>query len=127
MTPPMQAAGAHAPARPQTQPVTAATDDHALWRTAWVEALAALEADVETAERFLTQDDLPAPAPWTPPQIHGPLPEDLLPRAQQLLDRQMATAKLISARLCDTGRQAALAGKLKTAYAPSPVYVDLQA
>jgi len=97
------------------------------WRAAWVEALAALESDVETAERFLTRDDLPAPAPWTPPQLHGPLPEDLLPRAQQLLDRQLSTAKLIAAKLTHTGRQTALAGKLSTALAPSPVYVDLQA
>ncbi len=126
MTPPTQATGGYAGVAPQPGPAAAAAE-HALWRAAWIDALTALESDVETAERFLTRDDLPAPAPWTPPQLHGPLPEDLLPRAQQLLERQLETAKLIAARLTHTGRQTALASRLSTASTPSPVYVDLQA
>lgn len=98
------------------------------WRTAWLRALADLEADVDAAELFLHRDDVAAPEPWVPPQLHGPLPQDLLPRAQQLLERQLDTARRIAERAVLTGRHALLADRLRSpAPAARSVYVDLQA
>jgi hypothetical protein len=95
---------------------------------AWIAALDALELDVSTAEALLRDRSLPAPEPWTPPTLHGPLPQDLAPRARMLLDRQLRVSREIATAMLSAGREQRLAGQLlQPAGPPGPAYLDIQA
>ena len=67
-------------------------------RAAWESALDELERTLETTRRVLSGEvegttyDVPA---WTPPTVKGSMPADLMPRAQELLDRQQDLIKEI--------------------------------
>ncbi len=97
---------------------------------AWVAALDALEADVEQVERLLVEDhlqrDSPPSDPWTPPQGLGPLPLDLRPRADRVLQRQLAATQAITLALAANRRQAQFAAKVENRDqgAPRPAYLD---
>jgi hypothetical protein len=104
------------------------TEPVATFHDAWVAALDALELDVTTAESLLRERSVAAPSPWTPPTLHGPLPQDLLPRARLLLDRQLTVSRQITGAMLSAGRHQKLAGQLlQPAGPPSPVYLDIQA
>jgi hypothetical protein len=100
------------------------------WRSAWVQALDELEADVEAVERMIREEhrsqDLPAATPWDPPPGLGPLPLDLRPRADSILTRQLAAAKAAALAITVNRRQTAFAAKVEvgTAGKAVPTYVD---
>jgi hypothetical protein len=100
------------------------------WTTAWTAALDTLEADVQEVEDMLAADhrqrDNPITNGWKPPTGLGPLPLDLKPRADSILNRQLAAAQAVSLALATTRRQAAVAARIETGQqaAPRPAYVD---
>ena len=100
------------------------------WRSAWVQALDELEADVEAVERMIKEEhrnqELPLAASWQPPPGLGPLPLDLRPRADTILSRQLAAAKAAALAITANRRQTAFAAKIEvgTAGKAIPSYVD---
>jgi hypothetical protein len=100
------------------------------WRTAWVQALDEMEADVDAVERMIIdghrRQDLPAASPWQPPTGLGPLPLDLRPRADSILTRQLAAATAAAVAITANRRQSAFAAKVEvgTAGKAIPSYVD---
>jgi hypothetical protein len=100
------------------------------WRRAWVEALDALEADVETVESMIQEDhrhrDLPPAIAWAPPTGLGPIPAELRPRADDILARQIAAALAASTAMTANRRQNAFAARVEvgTGGKALPSYVD---
>jgi hypothetical protein len=100
------------------------------WRSAWVQALDALEADVEAVERMIRDQhrsqELPAATPWKPPPGLGPLPLDLRPRADSILTRQLEAAKAAAMAITANRRHNAFAAKVEvgTAGKAVPTYLD---
>jgi hypothetical protein len=99
------------------------------WRQHWVAALDELELEVEAAEAMLADDhrarEVPVSDAWAPPVGLGPLPLDLLPRADGILARQLGAAEAIALALAGTRRQVALSVRIETGEpAPRPAYVD---
>jgi hypothetical protein len=100
------------------------------WRSAWVQALDELEADVEAVERMIQDEhrsqELPAATPWKPPPGLGPLPLDLRPRADSILTRQLEAAKAAAMAITANRRQSAFAAKVEVGMAGKaiPSYVD---
>jgi len=101
----------------------------ASFRAAWESALDRLEMDVALAERLLAAASEPAPPqPWEPPNLRGPMPDDLLPRARLLHERQLAATRQIALAAAATRRQVALAAKVTDTVTPDvPVYLDITA
>ncbi|MFZ5850259.1 MAG: hypothetical protein ACOYY2_02550 [Actinomycetota bacterium] len=101
------------------------------WVSAWTAALDELELDVAAAEALLADRqhlDGSAgpltPGGWQPPQL-GPIPGELRPRAQALLDRQLATAAALTLALAGARRQLALTRRLQTGDdGGRPLFVD---
>jgi uncharacterized membrane protein YccC len=95
------------------------------FRAEWEAALDRLEMDVEVAEQLLVSAT-PVPQPWQPPNLRGPMPEDLMPRARLLHERQLRAARDIALAAAATRRHAALAAKVTDTYAADvPVYLDV--
>jgi len=100
------------------------------WRSAWVQALDELEADVEAVERMIREEhrsqDLPAATPWDPPPGLGPLPLDLRPRADSILARQLDAAKAAAMAITANRRQTAFAARVEvgTPGKGVPSYID---
>jgi hypothetical protein len=99
------------------------------WRSAWTQALDALELDVTATEAMLAGEHLAAehpPAdPWHPPTALGPVPQDLRPRADGILLRQTAAAEEIARRLVTNRQQSAMVARIETGgAAPQPKYLD---
>jgi hypothetical protein len=98
------------------------------WQATWAQALDELELDVAAVEAQLAERrdrELPLIDPWTPPPGLGPLPLDLRPRADAILERQLAAALALVAALTSNRRQATVAGRLQSPDpAPRPAYVD---
>jgi hypothetical protein len=99
------------------------------WRATWIDVLVELELDIAGVEASLTEQhqtqDLPQVDPWTPPPGLGPIPLDLQPRADAVLERQLAAALAVVAALTSTQRQALVAGRLRSGDDPTrPAYVD---
>ncbi len=99
---------------------------------AWVAELERLELTLDQAEALLRSRDPAAheatPAPWQP-QVRGVLPEDLLPRARLVHERQLAVARLLAERALRTQRHSDLARVIQdsTMGPDIPVYVDISA
>ena len=98
----------------------------------WVAELDRLEVDVSLAESMLSVDadagELTPVTPWAPPVMRAPLPSDLEPRARLVLERQLAIAHRLAARLTATGRHRRLTDAIRdTSAVDIPVYVDLNA
>ena len=110
-----------------TPPVEMADPDSD-FRAAWVEALDQLEVDVDEAEALLASNQ-PEPLPeWEPPPVRGPLPEDLVPRARLVLERQLAVAHLLTQRLASNTQQQRLTRAVRATGQPDvPVYLDVTA
>ncbi|GGJ82567.1 hypothetical protein GCM10010123_10280 [Pilimelia anulata] len=100
------------------------------WRTAWVAALDACEADVEAVETLIAEShryrDLASPPPWRPPADIGPLPTELRPRAEAILRRQLAAAQALTGTMTANRRQAAFAARVENGNPGKtpPTYVD---
>ena len=99
------------------------------WHRAWAAALDDLELDVAAVEALLADShrirDLPPADPWSPPAGLGPLPLDLRPRADAILQRQLAAAADVARTLATTRRQAAAAARIDTGRDPArPAYLD---
>lgn len=112
-------------------PGGAAAGAAADWASAWTAALDELELDVAAAEALLAdRQHLDAsagpltPGGWRPPLL-GPIPGELRPRAQALLDRQLATAAALTLALAGARRQLALTRRLQTGDdGGRPLFVD---
>lgn len=99
------------------------------FHAAWVAALDQLELEVDRAEAMLRENDPLAapqvPGSWTPPAIASPLPGDLVDRARDILDRQLAVSAEIAHTMMGNRRHAAYVRQLGTsARREIPVYVD---
>ena len=98
------------------------------FRAEWEAALDRLELDVELAEQLLVAATPVPPQPWQPPALRGPMPEDLMPRARLLHERQLAAARDLALAAAANRRQVALANKVTDTYtADVPVYLDVTA
>ncbi|NJC66353.1 hypothetical protein HC028_17845 [Planosporangium flavigriseum] len=99
------------------------------WRRAWTDALDALEVDVERVEALLAEDhrarDLPLATPWSPPEGLGELPLDLRPRADAILNRQLAAAQALALAMVANRRQSEMAARIEAGDEPRrPAYLD---
>jgi hypothetical protein len=100
------------------------------WRDAWIDALDALEADVDAVEQMIKDEharrDLPQATPWEPPAGLGPLPLDLRPRADFILTRQIEAAQALSRAITANRKQTAFASRVEvgTPGKAIPSYVD---
>lgn len=99
------------------------------WRVAWTGALDALELDVAETEAMLVSNHLAAEPPpaglWQPPAGLGPLPLDLRPRADAILQRQLAVAEELARHLVANRQQAAMISRIETGGAKAgPAYLD---
>lgn len=103
---------------------------NANWRSAWTEALDALELDVTATETMLAGQhaavEHPPVDPWRPPAGLGPLPLDLRPRADAILQRQLAAAAELARRVSANRQQSAMVARIETGNAgkPLPSYLD---
>jgi hypothetical protein len=70
------------------------------WEAAWSDALAALELDLTRAEQLLADPtraaELPTRPTWVAPELQGPMPAGLVPRARAIADRQLRVAEALS-------------------------------
>lgn len=105
------------------------------WHGTWVAELERLELSLDQAEGLLRSREPAAgpdngtptaPAPWHP-QVRGVLPEDLLPRARLIHERQLAVARALAERALSTRRQSTLARVIRdsTMQPDIPVYLDI--
>lgn len=95
----------------------------------WREALDRLEAHADHAERMLQGRRAPDSSPWQPPTELGPIPDEFLPRARALLERQQRLMAAIPGILSDTRQQQRLTERVHNATATRsvPVYLDITA
>jgi hypothetical protein len=99
------------------------------WHAAWVAALDELEIDLDTAQALLEEvrrgREIAVVDPWSPPPGLGPLPLDLRPRADTILNRQLAVAAEMAAGISHNRRQATVASRLEQGRdAARPAYLD---
>ena len=98
------------------------------FHNAWVAELDRLELDLQVAERMLHSNQVEPLPTWTEPTMHGPMPEDLLPRARLILEQQLAVAHALTQKASSSAQQLQLTERLRGSMRPDiPVYVDLQA
>jgi hypothetical protein len=102
------------------------------FRVEWEHALAALELDVEHAERLLqsihagADEELPrALGSWTPPASIGTLPESLVDRAQVVLARQLAVIEDVASAAIRSRQHLEVQRRMRPDDATSrPLFVD---
>jgi hypothetical protein len=99
------------------------------WREAWSAALDELEMDVTATEAMLADvrrlNETPEADPWKPPQDLGALPLELVPRADEILTRQLRAAEEIARRLTSTRQQQVVTGRIETGERMKrPLYLD---
>ena len=81
-------------------------------RRAWTEVLDRLEGDVEALEASLHSGAVsapPTPSPWQPPELDGPLPDDLLDRARDIHQRQTSARTALAEALVEARARQELA------------------
>ena len=96
----------------------------------WEVALDRLELDVIMSRRLLRVLDPPHPEPWDVPDVTGPIPASLLPRALDIQRRQAAVQLALREALTANGKHRALTDRVNRASSQgliNPVYVDLTA
>ncbi|KQQ39763.1 hypothetical protein [Nocardioides sp. Leaf307] len=95
----------------------------------WQIELDRVELDVMRAERGLAHGAVLQTDPWHVPDDHGPLPEALRERAEEIHARQQVVLAAIAETLGRTLRQQAVATALDRSSArhSGPVYVDVSA
>src|SRR3954465_4263710 len=99
------------------------------WRDAWTDALDELEMDVADVEALLADsrrlNETPEANPWQPPQDLGALPLELVPRADDILSRQLRSAEEIARRLTSTRQQQVVTARIETGERMKrPLYLD---
>lgn len=96
---------------------------------AWTAVLDALERDVAAVERHLASGTVPPGAAWTPPAGLGPLPADLVPRADAIVARQFAATQAVGLALSSNRKQAAAMLRVEAGSPgrPRASYVDFAA
>jgi hypothetical protein len=100
---------------------------------AWIEVLDRLERDVAAHEELLRRNNpfQPfEPEPWQPPEVNGPLPDALLPRAREIHQRQTAVKAALAKAMVAIRAQQRRSDRPQrnTATAPAtPAYVDVSA
>jgi len=97
---------------------------------AWEATLDRLEQDLEMAEHFLASGQAPTPEPWEVPRLDGPMPDSLLPRANEILVRQAGVKGSLRAALSANDRQRAFTDRVGLSSGtglPAPAYVDFSA
>lgn len=103
------------------------------WHAAWVAALDELELTLEDTERLLKgnrpgEREIPL---WTPPTLPAPIPDELLPRAEELVGRQRHAIAATLEAMAGAKQQLDLVDKVVglrgARHADRPVYVDLSA
>lgn len=100
------------------------------WTAAWEQALAALELDVDLAERMLTFGHLaehPGTDPWTAPSLIGPIPLDLVGRARLLLERQLDVGRRLAEAASLSRRHLRATDAMRSVGPAVPVYLDTPA
>ncbi|WP_247827935.1 hypothetical protein [Arthrobacter antioxidans] len=106
--------------------------------TAWTAVLDALEAALDAAPDSAVDDagDFAAGdlvrqtavlAGWIPPQVDGPIPAELLPRAHSISERQQAVLGRLTADADTLRRHRSALGSVRAATArqESAVYLDV--
>lgn len=95
----------------------------------WREALDRLEEHADRTERMLRGHRTADEAPWQPPVELGPIPDEFLPRARVLLERQQRLMAAIPRILSDNRQQQRVADRVSDATTPRsvPVYLDVTA
>jgi hypothetical protein len=99
-------------------------------RSVWETEIDRLELEVIRIERLLRGLHAAPAEPWQPPAVPGPIPDDLLARASQLLDRQAEARAELKDALAEAQRQVAYAERVANLTGRSltePVYLDLEA
>ncbi|HWU22009.1 MAG TPA: hypothetical protein VN088_10820 [Nocardioides sp.] len=93
----------------------------------WDSALGDLETHVAEAERLVRGRLGGALATWAPPGDLGPVPDEFLFRARQLLRRQQALIDAIPGMMSTTGGQQRVLGRIAdaTGRPTVPVYIDV--
>ncbi|MHB1615439.1 MAG: hypothetical protein ACYCYA_14210, partial [Actinomycetes bacterium] len=86
-------------------------DQPASWRTAWLGELDRMEMTIAEAEALLRSGQAPAPTGWQAPERIGPLPEDLEPRAQAILGRQLDLAAELTEAIIGNRQHSQLIGR----------------
>lgn len=97
---------------------------------AWEVALDRLELDLVMVERQLTLLDAPPLDRWDVPEVDGPIPADLLPRALDIQVRQEAALRQVGESLTTNRQQRAVTDRITRASVNgliAPAYVDLTA
>ena len=100
------------------------TDREAL---AWETELDRLELEIIRAERLLSCLTPVEAATWEAPELPGPMPGHLLPRAQEIHERQSRVLSEILVAMRHTKRQGRLAARADRPADSVPRYVDLTA
>lgn len=73
--------------------------------TAWERELNRLERDLVAAGALLDEDQVPPAERWYPPEGIGPLPEELRPRVEQLLERLATVSRRAAQRRDELGTE----------------------
>jgi hypothetical protein len=92
---------------------------------AWEVELDRLELELLRVDRLLHAMQYLDQTAWTAPTLATPMPEDLLPRAQEIHDRQQASLQKIVRTLAHTRQQRDYADRVLADRRPAPVAVYL--
>jgi hypothetical protein len=95
--------------------------------SAWEATLDRLEQDVVMAEQFLASGRPPTPEPWRVPELNGPMPDALLPRANDILGRQARIKQSLREALASNDRHRAITHRVNLSSGAGPIYVDYSA
>jgi hypothetical protein len=76
----------------------------AVERSPWFRILDVMEAAVGLAAGAAENGGVARPAPWNPPRNPGPLPAELVERAQRLQVLQATAAEILEAKLRTTAK-----------------------
>jgi len=95
----------------------------------WETALDRLELDVLRTERLLDNPERQAPESWDEPDLHGPIPSDLIARALDIRERQARAQQQLTAALGTIARQHEFANRVDRATRRDgpAAYVDVSA
>ena len=98
-------------------------------RAVWEIELDRLELDVVRVERLLKGLQSLPTDPWIPPAVPGPMPADLVLRAQDLIDRQDRATARLKESLSAAHQQIAYADRVTGSIGrpTAPVYLDVEA
>jgi hypothetical protein len=99
------------------------------WDTAWASALEDLEIGLTEAESLLSASHtIPAAAglSWTPPQLEGPLPGNLLARAEAIMARHVRVSEQLGRGMAVNRRELRLAQRMESGSMDrtKPAFVD---